>query len=287
MADNHQDRGLKQARIRRRLKGHRERTGSRVRGRIPPTTVPSFFTLMNLFSGFLALIQAAEGRFENAAWLIVLAAFFDLLDGMMARLTNGTSLFGVELDSLSDIVSFGVAPSFIVYMYALGEFGALGLVVSALPAICGAVRLARFNVNFAGVEKKDFVGLPIPGQAMVIVALILNAEWLDGLPGIDTTQIQFLGPVIIFLSVLMISPIRFEAIPKPSTELLRREPRRAIMYAVALLVMLVVPRQGVLLILLSYIALSIWRTFAEAGHALRAGNEKEDAKASENVSESS
>jgi CDP-diacylglycerol--serine O-phosphatidyltransferase len=270
--------GKKHSRIRRRLKGHGERAGLRVRGRIPPATVPSFFTLMNLFSGFLALIQAAEGRFENAAWLIVLAAFFDLLDGMMARLTNGSSLFGVELDSLSDIVSFGVAPSFIVYLYALQDFGTVGLVVSALPAICGAVRLARFNVNFVGVDKKDFEGLPVPGQAMIIVALILNAEWLNGLPGIDTTQIGFLAPVIIFLCVLMLSPITFEAPPRPTKEFLRREPRRALRYVAAMVVMLIVPRQGVLLILLIYVAMSIWKTVVDARRGIDETESKEDAK---------
>lgn len=272
--------GKKQSRIRRRLKGHGERSGLRVRGRIPPTTVPSFFTLMNLFSGFLALIQAAEGRFENAAWLIVLAAFFDLLDGMMARLTNGSSLFGVELDSLSDIVSFGVAPSFIAYFYALREFGIVGLVVSALPAICGAVRLAKFNVNFAGAEKKDFEGLPIPGQAMILVALILNREWLDSLPGIDTTQIGFLAPVIIFLCVLMLSPITFEAPPKPTKELLKREPRRALRYVAAMVVMLIVPRQGVLLILISYVVMSIWKTVVEVRGEIFEEERKEEEKGS-------
>ena len=271
MAPDRHGRVGKQRRIRQRLEAYRAKRGSRVRRRLPPTTVPSFFTLMNLFSGFLAIIQASEGRFENAAWLIVLAAFFDLLDGMMARLTNGTSLFGVELDSLSDIVSFGLAPSFVAYTYALKEFGLVGLVVSALPAICGAVRLARFNVNFDGDKKSYFVGLPIPAQAMVIVAVILNAGWLDGLPVIDTTQITFLGPVIVLLSVLMISPIRFESIPKPTPELLRRDPKRAIGYAAALVVMVIVPRQGVLVILLVYVAMAVGRTFGEAARALREG----------------
>jgi CDP-diacylglycerol---serine O-phosphatidyltransferase len=219
--------------------------------------VPSFFTLMNLFSGFVSLTQAMEGRFENAAWLIVLAAFFDLLDGMMARLTNGASLFGVELDSLSDIVSFGVAPSFLVFAYGLHEFGTVGLIVATLPAVCGAVRLARYNVNFDGDKKTEFVGLPIPAQAAVIVAVILNAPWLDGLAGIDTTNISFLGPLMVFLSVLMISPIRFESPPIPSPELFRREPRRAILYSLALILVIVIPKIGVLVNLVGYLALGL------------------------------
>ncbi|MBO6575567.1 MAG: CDP-diacylglycerol--serine O-phosphatidyltransferase [Rhodothermales bacterium] len=268
----------KQRRIRQRLETYRAKRGGRVRRRLPPTTVPSFFTLMNLFSGFLAIIQASEGRFENAAWLIVLAAFFDLLDGMMARLTNGSSLFGVELDSLSDIVSFGVAPAFLVHQYALGEFGLVGLVVSALPAICGAVRLARFNVNFDGEKKPFFEGMPIPGQAMFIVAVLLNASWLDSLPGIDTTQITFLGPIIVLMSVLMISPIRFESMPKPSAEFLRAEPRKGLIYVGALVLMLIVPREGVLICLSTYVLVSIWRTFSEAGRAALRSSPVENAE---------
>ncbi|MFT5517021.1 MAG: CDP-diacylglycerol--serine O-phosphatidyltransferase [Rhodothermales bacterium] len=266
----------KQSSIRRRLGTYRAKRGTRVRRRLPPAAVPSFFTLMNLFSGFLSLIQASEGRFENAAWLIVLAAFFDVLDGMMARLTHGDSLFGVELDSLSDIVSFGVAPSFLLHAYALGEFGTLGLIVAALPAICGAVRLARFNVNFDGQKKADFIGLPIPGQAMVIVAIILNAAWLDGIPGIETTQIAFLGPLVVFLSVLMISPIRFEAPPRPSADLLKREPRKALMYAASMIVMIVRPREGVLLIFVVYLTMAMVRAFVEAARALREGEDGEN-----------
>ncbi len=248
--------GAKQRRIRQRLESYRERR-PRLRRRIPPVAVPSFFTLMNLFSGFVSLTQAMEGRFENAAWLIVLAAFFDLLDGMMARLTNGDSQFGAELDSLSDIVSFGVAPSFLVFVYGLQEFGTVGLIVAALPAICGAVRLARYNVKLGGEKQSEFIGLPIPAQAAVIVAVILNAAWLDGLGGLSTTNISFLGPLMVFLSVLMISPIRFESPPIPSPELFRREPRRAILYSSALVLVLVAPKIGVLINLTGYLAMGL------------------------------
>ncbi|MEL7363878.1 MAG: CDP-alcohol phosphatidyltransferase family protein, partial [Bacteroidota bacterium] len=87
--------------------------------------VPSFFTLMNLLSGFFSVVMSSDGRFATAAWLIVLAAFFDLLDGMMARLANAQSTFGLELDSLSDVVSFGLAPSFLLYQFGLGEVALL------------------------------------------------------------------------------------------------------------------------------------------------------------------
>ena len=91
--------------------------------------VPSFFTLMNLFSGFLAIITIADGNLFRGAWLIVAAGLFDVFDGMMARLANATSDFGIELDSLSDIVSFGVAPGFLIYTFALNEFHILGILI--------------------------------------------------------------------------------------------------------------------------------------------------------------
>src|SRR5690606_16254490 len=132
---------------------HRPRRHPR-RRRIPRAAFPSTFTLLNLLSGFYAIIMTAQGDFDKAAWLVVAAGLFDAMDGMMARLVDGVSDFGIELDSLSDIVSFGVAPSFLLYEFGLNRLGLLGGVLAALPAICGAVRLARYNVSFS--EKKDY-----------------------------------------------------------------------------------------------------------------------------------
>ena len=108
---------------------------------------------MNLLCGFLAITQVHAVQYEYACYLIVLAGLFDLLDGIMARFTQAQSLFGVELDSLSDIVSFGVAPSFLVYTLFLEDAGTFGVIIAALPILCAAVRLARFNVNFDGVNR--------------------------------------------------------------------------------------------------------------------------------------
>ena len=173
--------GLKQRRFRQRLISYREAKGRPAFRRIPRAAVPSFFTLMNLFCGFLSLIQVYDGNLENAAWLIILAGFFDGLDGMMARLTNGTSLFGVELDSLSDVVSFGVAPSFLIWAAGLSEMGTTGVIIASLPALAGAIRLARFNISFEGTKGDYFSGLPIPVSAAVIVAIILNEDLLQDL----------------------------------------------------------------------------------------------------------
>ena len=113
---------IRKRRFKHALKPVRSRQHQRPGRRMSYVAIPSFFTLMNLLCGFGAITQIYEESFDTAAWLILLGAFFDALDGMMARLTNSTSLFGVELDSLSDIVSFGVAPAFLVYVFGLKEY---------------------------------------------------------------------------------------------------------------------------------------------------------------------
>ncbi len=251
--------GKKQSRVRSRLAAYRARREGRPRRQIPRAAVPSFFTLMNLFSGFLSIIQAFEGRFDYACWLIVLAAFFDVLDGMMARLTNTSSLFGIELDSLSDIVSFGVAPSVLVYAFGLKEFGALGLISSALPAICGAVRLARFNVGFTGEKQDYFVGMPIPGMAIIIVALILNFNHAEWFSRFSPSNLSILIPIVILLSFLMISTIKFDAIPKPTTAYIKAHPRKFLAYGTGLLLVILLQQIGLLFVLTVYLLYNIGR----------------------------
>lgn len=256
--------GGKQRRFRQRLRLTERRPG-RLRTAIPKAAVPSFFTLMNLLSGFLAVTQIHEQNFEYACWLIVLAGFFDVLDGMMARLTKTTSVFGVELDSLSDVVSFGVAPSYLVYAFGLNQFGMLGSIVASLPVICGAVRLARYNVTFEGTKKDYFSGMPIPVQAITIVALILNfndAEWFSN---VSMSNISLLMPITFLLAFLMISTIRFDAVPAPTVGYIRAHPRKTLFYTIGVLVILLLQQVGLLIVLTVYILHAIVR----AGFRLR------------------
>ncbi len=147
------------------------RASERLRKPLPREAVPSFFTLMNALCGFLAVLQIYQGQLVPAAWLVMLAGFFDAIDGYMARLAKASSEFGIELDSLSDVVSFGVAPGFLMYAAGLKDQGTVGMLISALPTICGAVRLARFNVNAHEKGHSDhFKGLPIPAQAGVLIS---------------------------------------------------------------------------------------------------------------------
>lgn len=200
-------------RFRRHRKKKREQNG-RKRKQIPRTVIPSFFTLMNLFCGFLAIISIAEGRLFFGAWLIVFAGLFDALDGFMARLSNATSQFGIELDSISDVVSFGVAPGFLLYSFGLSEMPFVGIILSALPPLCGAVRLARYNVDMQETHSNFFKGLPIPGQAIMIAAFYLTFHnKLELFEGFEYGLNTVLVPLIIFLSFLMVSTIPFDKIP--------------------------------------------------------------------------
>ncbi len=260
--------GQKQRHFRARLRAYRALRRQHGRRHIPRAAVPSFFTLMNLFSGFLAITQIHEGRFDHACWLIVLAGFFDMLDGMLARLTNGTSAFGVELDSLSDIVSFGVAPAYLVYAFSLKEFGALGLIIAALPAVCGAVRLARFNVQFDGEKREYFQGLPIPAQAAALVALVLNAEGVDLLGRLAPGNFPILIPIVFVLSALMVTTIPFDAIPRPSLAYLRHHPHKSIAYGLALVLIIFLQQIGLLLVLTAYILHGVGRSIYKLVQAI-------------------
>jgi CDP-diacylglycerol--serine O-phosphatidyltransferase len=214
---------------------------------------------MNLFCGFLSIIQILENDFTSAAWLIILAGFFDLLDGMMARLTDGTSLFGVELDSLADIVSFGVAPSLMMYVFGLSAYGIPGTIVASLPAICGAVRLAKFNVVFDGKKSDHFDGLPIPAQAFAIVAIVLNTGNLSFLDPVEPGRLSILIPAVVVLSGLMLSTISFDSVPPPSAHYMRSHPVKAILFTGAALLLLVFRELGLLIVLSAYILVGIGR----------------------------
>ncbi len=226
----------------------------RPRRRVPRIVFPSFFTLMNLLSGFFAIIQIHEGNLTYGCWLIVLAGFFDLLDGLMARLARATSPFGVELDSLSDIVSFGVAPGFLLYTFGLNAMNTLGTLLASLLAVTGAVRLARYNVLQEDHEQKgDFVGLPIPVAALLVIVFILSFQevtWFDALEG---GRLSILIPLVVILSALMVSPIRYEALPRPSRYLFREHPVKAILYLIALLLILFFQEAGLLITLSLYV----------------------------------
>ncbi len=263
------ERSFHPAHVRRRLSAYRTARREQRSERPPPRViVPSFFTLVNLLCGFLALTQVLESAFGLACWLIVLAGFFDLLDGVMARLTDTDSPFGVQLDSLSDIVSFGVAPSFLLYGYVLDAFDPLGMIVAPLPALCGAVRLARYNVTTDDADKESFEGLPIPGQALAIVALILAAEnstW-GGLFALDNLRVIL--PVVVVLSGLMVSSVRFDTIPMPTLQYVRAHPKKMAIYVLAGALIIGFQEGGLLLVFAVYLLHGVGRAIYQLLKAL-------------------
>lgn len=182
--------------------------------------LPNMITLTSIFCGFDSIRRSAtaqsQEQFYRAALLIVFAMFFDTLDGRVARATKTQSAFGLQIDSLADVVSFGVAPSLLVYQWQLHRLGTLGLVISFLFTAAGAVRLARFNVLSMGEggkpskPSKYIVGLPIPGAAGVLVAIILASHSAGGIMGEPAYTVPMLG-VTLALSIFMVSTIRFRS----------------------------------------------------------------------------
>ena len=171
--------------------------------------LPNTITLCGMFSGFYAIIAAINGDFLHAAWAIVLANVFYGLDGWIARLTNTSTRFGIELDSLSDLVAFGVAPSVMMYKWALFNYGRLGWAVAFLFVACGALRLARFNVQTGQPGSKAFKGMPIPAAATVLASIVIfYYEFWTGLPGSNILLLI----VTAVLSLIMVSTLRYHGL---------------------------------------------------------------------------
>ncbi len=169
--------------------------------------LPNLFTSASLFSGFYSLVATFNGNYYIGAIAILFSAFFDGIDGKVARLTNTTSPFGVEYDSLSDLVAFGVAPAFLAYSLALSSFGRIGWIIAFIYVACAAIRLARFNVQITTVEKSIFNGLPSPAAAGVVTTTILLYV-SPSTPVLDTGKKALLSSMIKHpLDVMLSKPI--------------------------------------------------------------------------------
>jgi len=176
----------------------------------PRRIVPSLLTMLNLFFGFFAIVNALQGNFVAASWLIILAAVWDALDGKIARMTHTYSDFGVQFDTVADVVSFGAAPAVLVYQVFFYKLGPFGVILSFFPLLFGAIRLARFNVSLEGFEKENFTGLPIPAMATALSAyVVFNYDLWEGLKFGPV-----LIPIVLLLCGLMVSNIEYEAMPK-------------------------------------------------------------------------
>ena len=168
--------------------------------------LPNLFTLAGLFGGFYAVVMAMNGRFDMAAIGVFSAMVLDSLDGRVARMTNTQSAFGEQMDSLSDMVSFGAAPALIAYEWGLRGLGRWGWIAAFVYCACAALRLARFNVNTQVVDKRYFQGLPSPAAAALVAGFI----WLmtdSGVPGTDVPWVIFV--VALYAGLTMVTNVPF------------------------------------------------------------------------------
>ncbi len=170
--------------------------------------LPNLLTTANLFCGFYSIVATINHDFKTAAFAILFACLFDTLDGKVARLTGTSSRFGVEYDSLADLVAFGVAPALLVYLWALQPFGRLGWGAAFLFVACGALRLARFNTQAHLTPKKHFVGLPIPGAALMVATTVM---FFYRMGGSGPTKHFLLLATTYVLGFLMVSSIPYNS----------------------------------------------------------------------------
>ena len=230
--------------------------------------LPNLFTTASLFFGFFSIISAMKGNYLISAYAIIVSAFFDATDGTVARLTNTTSLFGIEYDSLSDLVAFGVAPAILAYKWKLEPFGKFGWLAAFLYLAAGALRLGRFNVQARSEESVNFTGLPIPGAAGMVASLVLFYDYVGISPiaqqrlpelNIDAVNIAILV-LIYILSFLMVSTFKYPS--SKNKELFKRRQLVIFFVFIALLTLVIaVPKVMFFAIFVLYVSSGICISF--------------------------
>lgn len=210
--------------------------------------LPNLFTTGNVFCGFYAFIAVMNEQFGMAAWALVLAIVFDGLDGRVARLTNTTSEFGVQYDSLADVISFGMAPALLAYSWVLKPFGRLGWMAAFLFLLCGALRLARFNITKPEESNNNFTGLPIPAAAATIASIVIAFEDIFA----SRLNPMIMVFVVYLLAFLMVSNIKYSAFK--NLEFNRRVTFTRFMFVILFLyVVLTIPREALFTVTFGYV----------------------------------
>lgn len=222
---------------------------------------PGVFTMGNMLCGFLSILQSFEGEAIHASWLIILAGFFDALDGKLARFSRSSSRFGIELDSFADLVSFGIAPAVIFYSFKLYVLGTWGWILGFVFIICGAFRLARFNLESRLEDKPYFTGLPIPMAAITLCGYTLFSYELWG----ELVYPEILITLIIVFSALMVSGIEYDTLPRFSLN--SKKNMIKLLYILgALIAVLVKPRLVIFPLGLIYVLSGIVREVYQLVH---------------------
>jgi CDP-diacylglycerol--serine O-phosphatidyltransferase len=230
--------------------------------------VPSILTCGNMSCGYLSVVSAINGDFTKAAWLLIISIVFDMMDGRVARLTKTTSEFGVQLDSLGDLVSFGIAPSVIMYQLVLNSMGKTGIAIAILFVLCSSLRLAKFNVQVKnGVIHNSFIGLPTPASAGLLISFVLSYELFIAIPGQTLTFktipilmknmpifFRTMPIVMIILSMLMVSNIQYLSFKK--IKLSKPKAFRFLVLIILLILLILAFPQNIIFILFSLYAFS-------------------------------
>src|SRR4030095_5560849 len=218
--------------------------------------IPSLFTILNLFCGFMAIVEASSGPLEQSCFFIIYAALFDAVDGVAARFTHTSSRFGVELDSLADIVSFGAAPSFLLYKGFFQSGDGFGLALASLIMISAALRLARFNTQLVGLDKNFFSGVPAPVSAITISAFFLF--YFNKNLSYNASEI-FAYVLAILLPVLMLSKYKYDTTPKFSLNAIKAQPVKFIIVLLIVVLIVVTRGEGLFAFCLFYLSTGIFR----------------------------
>jgi len=206
--------------------------------------LPSLLTTVNLACGFISIIFSIQGNFAVAGWLIIIAIVFDGLDGEVSRLTKTSSAFGLQYDSLSDLVSFSVAPAVLVYKSFFGVPTRLALSLITLYVVCGALRLARFNIQIVKTKDKFFVGLPIPAAAAIITtSTIVFHSYIIQFP-----ILRFFPVFMVVIAYLMVSKVRY-----PSLKEIERKRPFHYLVAILLILALVVVRSDFFMFAITFV----------------------------------
>ena len=220
--------------------------------------LPNMITTLSMFLGFLSMVWAGQGRFEAACMAILLSAVMDGLDGKVARLTNTASEFGVQYDSLSDLVAFGLAPAMLLWQWQLQSFNRVGIAAAFIYAACGALRLARFNVSTAAAGKRFFIGLPIPAGGCTIVTFVFFAALFPEVLQPVTPYVALL--LALGVGTLMVSRVRYFSFKE--YDFLRAHPVRTMLaFLLVLATVISFPRVMGFMLCAEYIAGGLVYTF--------------------------
>lgn len=203
--------------------------------------LPNMLTTMSMFLGFLAIVWAGQDKFASAGMAILVSALMDSLDGKVARLTNTASEFGVQFDSLADLIAFGLAPALLLWYWQLENLGRIGIGAAFIYAACGALRLARFNITTASLGKRFFIGLPIPAGGCAIVTFLFMATTLPKsfVPLLPWAALA----LAVLVGLLMVSSVRYFSFKE--FDFLRAHPVRVMVSFLFLLALLISFPRGI------------------------------------------